>query len=89
MIAWSPLMKVGYDPARVKEREQVITGSAVEFAPVLKIRRIEALGLRKKELPIICHTLPPGATVDGVLGLDFVRRKRLTLDFRAGLIVLE
>src|SRR5438270_11873390 len=30
------------------------------------------------------HTLPPSASVDVLIGLDFFRNHRLTLDFRSG-----
>jgi hypothetical protein len=38
--------------------------------------------------PIIAHTLPPSATVDGLLGLDFFRGQQLNIDFRRGEITL-
>jgi hypothetical protein len=34
--------------------------------------------------PVLGHTLPPSAGVDGLLGLDFLRGQSLTLDFRSG-----
>jgi hypothetical protein len=33
--------------------------------------------------------LPPGAGVDGLLGLDFLRGQSLTIDFRSGEITLS
>ena len=38
---------------------------------------------------LICHTLPASVSVDGLLGLDFLRGQRLTIDFRAGRIALR
>jgi predicted aspartyl protease len=89
MISWARLIMAGCDPAKVKARERIITGSGVEFAPVLKLKKIQSLHIEKRNFPILCHTLPPGATVDGLLGLDFLRKKRLVLDFRKGLIEIE
>ncbi len=37
---------------------------------------------------VSCHTLPPSAGVDGLLGLDFFRGERLTVDFRTGRLIL-
>ena len=34
------------------------------------------------------HTLPPSASVDGLLGLDFFRGQILNLDFRTGVVML-
>ncbi len=39
-------------------------------------------------LPIVCHTLPSSAVIDGLLGLDFLRGQSLTIDFRNGLLTL-
>ena len=83
------LVSIGYDPAVAPERVQVTTGSGVEFVPRLAIDRIEALGKVRMNFPLICHTLPATAPVDGVLGLDFLRDRRLTIDFRRGRITLK
>jgi len=84
MVNWDLLVLVGYDPAAVQERIQVTTGSGVEYVPQVKLRRIETLGTERQDFPVLCHTLPPTAMVDGLLGLDFVRGGRLTVDFVSG-----
>jgi hypothetical protein len=38
---------------------------------------------------VLCHTLPPSATVDGVLGLDFFRGYKLAIDFNKGIIDID
>ncbi len=81
--------ELGYDPSAVSEQVQITTGSGVEFVPEITIARLEALGHKRTDFPVLCHTLPPSATVDGVLGLDFLGGKRLVLDFRAGIITLD
>lgn len=88
MINWDLAVLLGYDPASAKERIQVTTGSGVEFAPRIVIRKIEILGRSLENFPILCHTLPPSATVDGLLGLDFFRGVRLVVDLQAGIITL-
>lgn len=37
----------------------------------------------------LCHDLPAEVRVDGLLGLDFLRGRRLTLDFRTGRLSLD
>jgi len=37
---------------------------------------------------ILCHTLPPSAGVDGLLGLDFFRGQRVTIDFQHGEVTI-
>lgn len=88
VVNWDLLVLIGYDPAAVPERVQMTTGSGVEFAPRLMMDKIEALGKQRARFPVLCHTLPPSSTVDGVLGLDFCRGCKLAVDFRAGLVTL-
>ena len=52
------------------------------------ISKIEALGRELTQLPVLAHTLPPSAGVDGVLGLDFLRGQLLSIDFRNGRLTL-
>ncbi len=82
------LVVLGYDPALVSERIQVTTGSSVEFVPCVTLRKITALGQQRTHFPVLCHTVPPSAGIDGLLGLDFVRGQTLTVDFRSGTIKL-
>ena len=89
VVGWDVMSLLGYDPAAVPERVQMTTGSSVEFAPQVAIKKIEALGQERESLPVICHTLPPSATVAGVLGLDFLRGLRVVIDFRSGLLTVD
>jgi hypothetical protein len=38
---------------------------------------------------VVAYTLPPTASVDGLLGPDFFRGCELTIDFRSGQIALK
>ena len=82
------LVALGYDPALAPDRVQVTTGSGIEFAPSVILDRVFALGHVRSEFPVLAHTLPPSAGVDGLLGLDFLREQSLTIDFRAGQVTL-
>lgn len=55
----------------------------------LVLNRFTALGQDRIDFPDLSQALPPGAEIDGVLGLDFLRGQVLTLDFRVGLITLS
>ncbi len=80
---------LGYDLESPDRMVRIATASGIVRAPQLAIRRLQALGNERLEFPIICHSLPRGVGVDGLLGLDFFRGQRLTLDFREGLITLD
>ena len=79
---------VGYDPALAPTRVQITTGSGVEYVPQIVAIAPIALGQTRRALPVLAHTLPPSAGVDGLLGLDFFRSTALTIDFRAGQVRL-
>jgi len=40
------------------------------------------------DFPVLGHTSPPSAGVDGLIGLDFFRDRNLLIDFRAGQITV-
>jgi hypothetical protein len=82
------LVTIGYDPALVPDRIQVTTGSGVEFVPRVTLDKMTALGQERTDFPVLGHTLPPSAGIDGLRGLDFFRGQSLTLDFRTGQVTL-
>ncbi|MBI2917359.1 MAG: retroviral-like aspartic protease family protein [Chloroflexi bacterium] len=89
MINVAPLTAIGYDPSLAPDRVQVTTGSGVEYAPLLRVTRIKSIGQERLDFPVLAHTLPPSASIDGLLGLDFLRRQMLQIDFRQGTIILN
>jgi predicted aspartyl protease len=84
----SLLVTVGYDPGATLDRIEVTTGSGVEFAALVTISQIVALGRKLTDFPVLAHTLPPSAGVDGVLGLDFLRGQVICIDFQKGVLTL-
>lgn len=70
------LVQLGYDPAAGSERVPMTTASGVEYVPRVRVNQVESLGVSRDGLQIVGHTLPPSATVDGLLGLDFFSREQ-------------
>ena len=83
------LITIGYDPDSLLKTVNFTTGSGVESAARVTVERVEALGQERLNFAVIAHTLPASASIDGVLGLDFLRDRTLTLDFRRGEISLD
>jgi predicted aspartyl protease len=83
------LVTLGYDPAVSPDRVQMTTGSGVEYVPRLATDRIRVLGQERVNFALVAHTLPPSASVDGLLGLDFLRGQELMIDFRNGQLTLR
>ena len=84
MINVAPLTAIGYEPSLAPDRVQVTTGSGVEFAPRLIVTQIRAMDQKRSDFPVLAHTLPPSASVDGLLGLDFLRGQVSRIDFQEG-----
>ena len=88
VLSIAMLFALGYDPALSSARVQVTTGSGVEYAPRVTLSRILALEQERVDFPVLGHTLPPSAGVDGLIGLDFFRGQNLAIDFRTGRVTL-
>ena len=82
------LAYLGYEPSQSPNKVRVITGSGEDYTPVLGIDKLSALGREREAFSVTAVQLPASASVDGVIGLDFLRGGLLTLDFHRGLITL-
>lgn len=82
------LVTIGYNPDALPKAVNFTTGSQVELASRVTVDKLQALGQERPHFSVIAHTLPPTASLDGLLGLDFFRNHILTLDFQNGQIIL-
>ena len=67
---------------------RIATVSGLVAASISELSWLGCLGHRRDDFPVLIHAPPPGARIDGLLGLDFLRGRRLTIDFGAGTIEL-
>lgn len=89
ILATDIMTRLGYDPADpVLDRQRIVTGSGVEYAPRTTVRSATAIGQKVANLDVLCHDLPAESGVDGLLGLNFLRRFKLTIRFAKGIIDL-
>lgn len=88
MVNVAPLTTVGYDLASSTDFVQVTTGSSVEYVRRVRVDRIKALGHVRDGLPVLAHTLPASATIDGLLGIDFMQGRKLMVDFSLATVSL-
>ena len=89
VVPWNAAERLGYDPARSRQRVEFMTGSGMEAAPLFEVEAMEVLGVRVNRVPILCHDLPQRSLVDGLLGLSFLKHCRLVIDFQRGLLELS
>ena len=88
LISAARLEEAGFDLAASSQTVQITTGSGLATAPIIEIARLQALDGERLNFPVLAHNLPPTATIDGLLGLDFMRDHLLTVDFRTGQLSL-
>lgn len=89
MIPWVVAELIGYKPELSKEKTEMITASGVETAPIITLKQVSVLGKTANNVQTIVHDLPPKSYVDGLLGLSFLRRFSLHIDFKDGYLELE
>lgn len=85
-VATRLLESIGYD---VEDPDRVIditTASGIETVPVVTLASLTALGVSVPEVDAVCHDVPPGSGVEGLLGLSFLRHLDLDLHLRSGRI---
>jgi predicted aspartyl protease len=83
------LEQIGYDPTRIGRPVQARTASGVVQTHQLPVHSVSALGQTRTNFTVAACTLPPGVSVDGLLGLDFFRGHILNIDFTKGEITLN
>lgn len=88
VVARRKLRVADYDLENPITSLRVATGSQVEILPLLRVDSLGCLSQLRDGFEVLAHDLPASPQIDGVLGLDFLRGHRLTLDFRAGEIEL-
>ena len=89
MIPWEVAEVLGYEPAVSKDRVSMVTASGVERAPLINLKSISVLGKGVDNVLTIVHNLPEKSYVDGLLGLSFLRRFKVCLDFQEGVLEIE
>ncbi|MCY7345837.1 MAG: aspartyl protease family protein [Pyrinomonadaceae bacterium] len=89
IISARRLAEIDCDLTKPEDEIYITTGSGLIFVPKIMVGKLTSLGKTKTNLVVIAHDLPPTASVDGVLGLDFLRENVLTVDFVKGEIELR
>lgn len=81
-------MRTGHNPYLVTAATFFNTERSVP-GYLIRIGGLEALGSTWENIDVVMHDLPAASGVDGLIGLDLMRGKRLTLDFRVGELTLD
>ena len=89
LISQEILESIGCSPALPKRTQRIITGSSYEIVPVVSVSQFHCLGSQLNDFEIFAHTLPFGAYVDGLLGMDFLNKFEIEIRIYSGEILIR
>ena len=89
LISQEILECIGCSPTIPKRTQRIITGSGYEIVPVVSLNRFHCMGNLLEEFEIVAHTLPFGAYVDGLLGMDFLSRFDIDIKLSSGEVLIR
>ncbi len=79
MLPVETVEALGCDTHHPLHRVRITAANGIIIAPVVAVPWFHCLGQRLEQWPVVAHTLPPGAFVDGLLGMDFLTRFQATI----------
>ncbi|MDE0086324.1 MAG: retropepsin-like aspartic protease [Candidatus Poribacteria bacterium] len=82
-------LDLGYDLSNPKQVVLLTTGSGIVPAKIITARKLTAIGESVENIDVVCHDLPFGSTIDGVLGLNFLSHFDIKISFSTGIIELH
>ena len=88
-LSWSVLKVIGYDPATVTGRQEIVTANGVIEVPKLEIISMSVGDAQAQEVEVICHDIPELAAVRGLLGLSFLKHFRTVMDYKEGYLEIS
>lgn len=77
---------LGYDLSNPKQVVLLTTGSGILPAKIITVRKLTTIGETVENIDVVCHDLPFGSTIDGVLGLNFLSHFDIKVSFSTGII---
>ncbi len=89
LVSQEILESIGCSPAQPERTQRIITGSGYEIVPVVLVKRLNCMGSLLENFEILAHTLPFGAYVDGLLGMDFLCKFEIDVKLYSGEILIR
>ena len=77
---------LGYDLSNPKQVVLLTTGSGILPAKIITVRKLTTIGETVENIDVLCHDLPVGSTIDGILGLNFLSHFDIKISFSTGII---
>ena len=87
-IPLSVALDLGYDLDNAEEIE-IVTGSRVERVKIIKVQEVRAIGESMSDIEVLCHDLPEGSAVDGLLGANFLLEFDVNISYPQGIVEIK
>ena len=87
MIPFEAALAIGCDPLRSRHKIDIITGGSIEYVPVITIPKFRAFGIEVKNMEAVIHNLSTQSPVEGLLGLNFLKKAKVVIDFSKNKVI--
>ncbi len=87
MISIESALAIGLNPSKSVRHIEITTANGIVIAPTIKVPSFKCFGAELKNMEIICHNLPAESPVEGLLGLDFLAKAKILIDFSKKVII--
>jgi len=73
-------LAIGVHPARATVFRETLTASGKELIPIVVLPRVIVFERQLRRVTVACHSLPSESPIDGLLGLDVLKRLNAVID---------
>lgn len=80
------LLSLKLDPATSQTRRSITTANGILVLPEIVLEELNTLGQQVQQFSVLAHTIPLGGQVDGILGMNFLRRFDLEINFKQAFV---
>lgn len=87
MISIESALAIGIDPFKATRHIEITTTNGVILTPIITIPSFTCFGIDVKNMDVICHNLPAESSVEGLLGLNFLKSAKVSIDFSRNEII--
>ena len=88
ILPWELLDNLGYNLIISKKKIRLISATGSIIAPLIKVDWIHSLGTRFESFPVVAYTLPKDMYIDGILGIDFLKKAKVQIDVFNGRVMI-
>jgi predicted aspartyl protease len=86
ILSWAVLLSLGLNPAMSLIRRPIMAANGLLLLPEVEVGEFHSLGQSIGTFPVLAHTIPLVSQVDGLLGMNFLRRFETDLNFKQATI---